>query len=179
MTSRATSIQRNEERMADASTAVVVEQLRAVLRESFEGPAGQQWTYFIDNEPSGGVFGTIDQLSAAQASIPSGRSGTSVAAHVHHLAFAVAASRAWLEGDRTQRDWNQSWRVSRVSDAEWARLRAELWREYEELTKVVEMVDLSKEMAVGLVIGAVAHSAYHLGAMRQKISLGMDDDGVA
>jgi hypothetical protein len=155
--------------MPETSSAVVVEQLRAVLREGFEGPSGERWTYFIDNEPDAGVFGTIDALSAREASRPSGPNGSTTAGHVHHLCFAVAASRAWLEGDRSQRDWNESWRVSTVDDAAWARLRASLWREYEELTKAVERIDPANEIAVGLVVGAVAHTAYHLGAMRQKV----------
>src|SRR5215510_9125025 len=143
-------IERNEDPMTDTSTAVVVDQLRAVLREGFEGPAGQRWTYFIDNEPNAGVFGTIDGLTAAQASSPSGPNATTTAAHVHHLCFAVSASRAWLDGDRSQRDWTESWRVREVDDAAWARLRAELWREYEALGKAIEHVTMNDEMSMGL-----------------------------
>ena len=41
--------------------------LTRMLREAFEGPPGP-WTYFTDTSPGTGVFGTIQGLSAAQAS---------------------------------------------------------------------------------------------------------------
>lgn len=85
--------------MTDTAPAFVVSQLRAVLREAFEGPQAK-WTYFIDNRPDAAVLGTVDGLSAEQASRSSGAGGTSIASHVHHLCFSLAASSAWIRGER-------------------------------------------------------------------------------
>jgi len=96
---------------------------RAVLREALEGPP-ERWSYFTDNSPDAGLFGTLAPLSAADASRPV--AGTSVAAHVHHVA--------------------------------WAR-------------QTVEAHALAGEEAFGGALVAVAHIAYHLGAIRQKIAV--------
>jgi len=147
--------------------AVIVHQLRDVLREAFEG-SPHTWTYFTDSGPGGGIFGTIGGIDAATASKPFGASGTTIASHVHHMAFSAEASTAWIRGDRSPRDWNESWRVTSVSDAEWAELRDRLREQYHELQAAVEDAALASEDSLGGAIGVVAHAAYHLAHIRQR-----------
>jgi hypothetical protein len=143
-----------------------------MLREAFEGPPGP-WTYFIDTSPGTGAFGTIGELSAAQASERGGPNHTTIAGHVHHLSSALALSRQALHArriTRTSRDRSLSWTLSTVDDAAWSSLRAELKREYESL--VVEVLSHATwdEDAIGIAFGAIAHAAYHLGAIRQRLT---------
>ena len=156
--------------MADAAPAFLVSQLRMVLREAFEGPQAE-WTYFIDNRPGSGALGTVEGLTAEAASRPSGDGQTTIASHVHHLCFSLAASSAWIRGERPELDWKESWRVRTVSAAEWQVLRQRLRREYEELLRAVEDKATSGEEAFGGAVGVIAHAAYHLGAIRQKVAL--------
>ena len=74
--------------MPDLATSNITGQLVAVLREAIEGPQ-HSWTYFTDNQPGTGLFGTIGPLSPADVSRPQGKSGTTIAGHVHHLAFCL------------------------------------------------------------------------------------------
>jgi hypothetical protein len=140
-----------------------------MLREAFEGPPGP-WTYFTDTSPGTGVFGTIDAFSAAEVSQESGPRHTSIAGHVHHLSSSLALSTRGLRGEPTSRDRSQSWTVSRVDDAAWAALRAQLRHEYETLVVAVESHAVWDEDAVGVAFGAIAHTAYHLGAIRQRLA---------
>lgn len=149
--------------------AQVLEQLLAVLREAFEGPADPRWSYFTDNAPATGLFGTLEGVDAALASRPVG--GTSVAAHVHHETFALEATAAWIRGDRSRRDWSQSWRVQQVDAAGWDALRQALRRGYEELREAVRAHGLDGEESAGGALAGVAHAAYHLGAIRQKLAV--------
>jgi hypothetical protein len=149
------------------SGADVVGQLLVVLREAVEGPPGP-WTHFIDNKPGAGLLGALEPLSAAEASRPWG--GSSIAAHVHHLAFALDVSAASLAGDNAHRDWNQSWTVSSVDDAAWKTLLARFRAEYANLILAVESHATTDEAALGAAIGVIAHVAYHLGAVRQKLA---------
>jgi hypothetical protein len=151
------------------SPAAIVQQLRDVLREAFEG-SPHTWTYFTDSGPSGGILGTIDGIDAATASKPFGTSGTTIAGHVHHMAFSAAASTAWIRGDRSPRDWNESWRVRSVSGPEWTELREKLREEYHELQAAVEDAALASEDALGGAVGVVAHAAYHLAHIRQRVN---------
>jgi DinB superfamily len=145
--------------------SAAVRQLSNVLQEAVEGSSGP-WTYFIDNRPGAGVFGALAALSAAEASRSQG--GTSIAAHAHHVAFAMEASAASIEGDRTPRDWKESWRVKAVNAAAWKELVGQLHREYRRLRLAVQSRAWSSEETFGETVGVIAHIAYHLGAIRQK-----------
>lgn len=145
----------------------LIPQLRGVLKEAFEGGQGS-WTYFIDNRPGTGMLGTLDAVSAAQASQPSGAGDSTIAAHLHHVCFALNEASSFIRGDHSPRDWSASWKVKTVDEAAWADLKARARREYEELMLAVASDALTSEMAFGGTIGVIAHMAYHLGAIRQK-----------
>jgi hypothetical protein len=151
--------------MADISTKVMIGELLNILDEAFEHPP-MPWTYFTDNNAGAGFFGTLAKLSAVEASHSSG--GTSIAAHVHHVVFSLAVSSAWMQGDRSSHDWQESWRISTVDDAAWSRLQEQLRSEYKNLRQVFASHASSSVEAFGGAIAAIAHAAYHLGAIRQK-----------
>lgn len=153
--------------MPEVSVETAIGQMIAVLREAFEGPA-ERWSYFTDNRPDAGVFGTLAPLSAAEASRPV--NGTTIAAHVHHVTFGLAVASARIRGDRTRRDWRESWRVSTVDDGTWERLREDLRRGYEDLREAIASRGASDEQTIGAALAAIAHAAYHLGAIRQKVA---------
>ena len=69
--------------MPEISSDLVLSQLAAVLREAVEG-SPERWSYFTDSGQKGGFIGTLTPLTAADASLPV--AGTSIAAHVHHVA---------------------------------------------------------------------------------------------
>lgn len=145
----------------------MTDQLLAVLREGWEGPA-HRLSYFLDKGPDAGLRNTLAKVSADDASREIG--GNSIAAHAGHVLFSFDAFGAFIAGDRTKRDWNQSWLVSTVDDASWAKLQSDLAARYEELLRTVETHAGAGEDALGGAIGVVAHLAYHIGAIRQKIA---------
>ncbi len=152
--------------MAQITMNDVIGQLLAVLIESFHGP--QQSGYYTDEDPEGGLLGTLNKLDAKQASQSLG--GTSIAAHVYHTTFGLEASTALINGDHTSRNWPESWRVSTADDATWKKMLDEMRTRYEELNKAIESHASSSVEAFGGAIGAIAHVAYHLGAIRQKVA---------
>jgi hypothetical protein len=155
--------------MTGTPPAVTVSLLTRMLREAFEGPPGP-WTYFTDTAPGTGVFGTINGLSAVQASQRGGPGHTTIAGHVRHLSSSLALSTLGLRGQPASRDRGRSWTVSSVDAAAWTALQAELRGEYETLVIAVETHAVWDEDALGVAIGAIAHAAYHLGAIRQRLA---------
>ena len=149
--------------------AMTVTLVTRMLREAFEGPPGP-WTYFTDTSPGTGVFSTINGLTAAAASTPGGPSHTTIAGHVHHLCSSLALSAAGLRGGSSSRDRSGSWTVSIVDDGEWTALRARLRDEYEKLLVAVSTRAVWDEELLGVAMGAIAHTAYHLGAIRQRLA---------
>lgn len=151
------------------SPAVTVGLVMRMLREGFDGAPGP-WTYFTDTSMGTGVLSTIDTLTAAQASHAGGPGLTTIAGHVHHLEASVTLTTRSLRGEAASRDRSRSWTVSAVDDAAWAALRASLRRAYEELVVAVGMRSTWDEDATGTAFGAIAHTAYHLGAIRQRLA---------
>jgi hypothetical protein len=153
--------------MTEITAEVVIGQLVSVLREAFEGPQ-EQWSYFADSGADAGLLGTLAKLSAAEASHPVG--GTSVAAHVYHVRFALAASSAWIRGERKSNDWAASWRVNVVDNGGWTQLQEQLRTGYSELLQAIQAGAMTSLPAFGGAVGAIAHVAYHLGAIKQKVA---------
>lgn len=147
---------------------VVIEQLLAVLQEGVEGPAGVG-SWFTDNDPNAGLAGTLARISAEDASRSYG--GASVAAHVHHTIFGMRASAAWIAGDRGPRDWNESWSVDVMDEAAWERAKQDMQEAYADLRDAIQAHAPSSPGSLAGAVGAVAHVAYHLGAIRNKIAL--------
>jgi hypothetical protein len=136
-----------------------------VLAEGIEGPHGER-SYFLDTD--GGLANTLARVSAADASRPLG--GNSIAAHVGHILFSFDAFGAYISGDRSSRDWNESWRVSAVDEAAWEKLRGDVENGYTRLRETIETHADANEDALASAAAAAAHLAYHIGAIRQKVA---------
>lgn len=142
------------------------EQLLAVLKEGYEGPS-ESGNWFLDG-PEAGLKNTLARLTPEEASRPWG--GSSIAAHARHIRFSLGASAAWISGDRSSRDWSESWNVSTVGPDEWNALQRDLGAGYDELrTAIAGHASKDPETLAGAV-GAIAHVAYHVGAIRQKVA---------
>ena len=159
----------SERASAGTPPAVTVALLVRMLREAFDGPPGP-WSYFTDTAPRTGVFGTISTLTASEASWQGGPGHSTIAGHVHHLRSSIALSTSSLRGESTSRDRSRSWTVSDVDESAWVALQAELRRAYEGLLVAVEMHSAWDEDALGAAFGAIAHTTYHLGAIRQRLA---------
>ena len=152
--------------MPEVSAPAITGQLLGALREAFEGP--ERWSYFTDT--GAGLLDTLEELTAEEAARPVG--GTSIAAHARHVLFALLSSAAWIEGDRTPRDWRSSWHTDPVDEAEWLDLLDGLRNASRDLRKAIEDHATDSEETLGGALGAIAHTAYHLGAIRAKAVCG-------
>jgi hypothetical protein len=155
--------------MTSAVSSPAVEASRTLLRETFEGPAGPS-TYYIDNDPKAGLFATLDGLGAEAASRAFGTGGATIAGHAFHVGFHLEMTAAWLRGDHEPRDWSRSWAVTAVDETAWADVRAGVRRRFEDLLRAIETEPSASAEDLATTIGAVAHAAYHLGAIRQRLA---------
>ncbi len=147
------------------NTQPIVPALRTILAEMLHGPTASG---YLLNHNDVGILRALDHLSAQAASATHG-GGASIAAHVDHLRYGFSLMNRWAAGENpyADADWTVSWRKNVVSDAEWAKLRADFAREAKQLLDVVATPREVNDEELNGVIGNLAHLGYHFGAIRQ------------
>jgi hypothetical protein len=140
-----------------------VESVAYLLRESFEGSPEGQGSAYLDRGI--GIFNTLGKLSAAEASRPLG--SMTVAAQTEHAKFYLDRICEFMNGRTESVNWEDSWLIETVNDEEWDALRESVKRSYEKTLQCLAGVDEWTNDRVGMAIGMIAHTAYHLGAIRQ------------
>jgi enamine deaminase RidA (YjgF/YER057c/UK114 family) len=145
------------------SKATFVESIAYLLRETFEGsPEGQPSAYL---DRGIGMFSTLDGLTSEQASAEVG--GTTAAAHAEHAKFYLDRLCEFINGRSERVNWDDSWLIDTVDENEWIALRSSVKNAYENSLRCLAGVDGWTDVQIGMAIGLVAHTAYHLGAIRQ------------
>ena len=137
--------------------------LAYLLRETFEGsPEGQPSAYL---DRGVGVFATLEKLSAEQAS--SAFNSTTIAAQTEHAKFYLDRLCEFIGGRTEKVNWEQSWLIETVNETEWDALRDGVRKSYENALRCFADLEDWNEKNVGMALGILAHTAYHLGAIRQ------------
>ncbi len=138
--------------------------LLAVLTEAFESVQG----YFLDPQTS--LFETLAEITAEEASIPVGGKCATIAAQVAHINFYLEVLERYMQSGQDESvDWGEIWRTVRaVTPEEWDASRERLKQTYQRLRRYIETYqNWETEGAIHGAIGLVAHTAYHLGEIRQ------------
>jgi hypothetical protein len=138
-----------------------------ILKETFEGPPPRTSSAYLDQ--GGGLFQTIENLTAEDASRAVRPDAPTVAAHCAHVKFYLDVLRRYVQGVSEQADWKQSWLTQTVGAAEWESLKQELREAYATVSETLRSVGDWGERPVGGALAVVAHTAYHLGAVRQLV----------
>jgi hypothetical protein len=98
---------------------------------------------------------------------------TTIAAHVDHVCYGLSLLNRWAAGEPNPwagADWDASWRRTTVSPERWRTLRDELRRAVDAWRKhVAARTDWDDLTAAGA-LSSAAHTAYHLGAIRQILA---------
>lgn len=140
--------------------------VQTLLKETFDGPE-RNASWFTEAKPGSGLFGTLENVSAEQASIPV--HGTTIAAQTDHTRYYLWVANSYLRGEEPAKDWEASWKISEVESITWRAFNDELQHEYNTLLKSIDSLDTLDEQTSHGLLGAIAHSAYHLGSIRQMI----------
>lgn len=137
-----------------------------VLEEAFENVHG----FFLDKGTS--LFETLEMITAEEASVPVGGKCATLAAQVKHVSFYLETLIRFVQtGQNTKVDWSEIWRnTGAVNADEWAAIKTHLREVYAQTRVMVQGIsDWSMENAMGGAIGMAAHTAYHLGEIRQAL----------
>jgi hypothetical protein len=157
--------------MSSIQATHITKALQTLIDETFNNVHG----LYLDKNTS--LFETLANITAEAASIPVGGKCASLAAQVSHVSFyleVVEKSVRHPTGEKT--DWDEIWRSDkRVSADEWETIQSELRINLNRIMKLIEETPaLSNEGAVSGAIAVIAHTAYHLGEIRQALCFFQD-----
>jgi len=142
--------------------------LLELLDETFDNVHG----YYLDKHTS--LFETLASITADEASIPVGGKCATLAAQIKHVAFyldvIVKSSR---DPNFPPADWGEIWRtVNRVTPEEWQSIQEELRTNYNQILNLIGTTTVwSSGDEIGGMLAVLAHTAYHLGEIRQALCI--------
>jgi hypothetical protein len=142
--------------------------LSNMLTEIFSGPPGEE--AYVLNPGDPGLLRQLDTIDAKTASTPPTPDQKTIAAHVDHVQFGLVILNRWASSEPNPwagADFNASWQRTTVSDDQWRALRDGLRREAGTWQTFVDARTTWDDMSAAAALSTVAHTAYHLGAIRQ------------
>jgi len=145
--------------------------LAKMLTEIFDGPPGDEAYLLNPGDP--GLLRQLDGISAAAASARPMPGKTNIAMHVDHVCFSLSLLNRWAAGEENpwaDADWAASWKCASVTDEEWRTLRENLHHAAHAWKQVAAMRTEWDEIAAAGSLSSAAHTAYHLGAIRQILA---------
>ncbi len=147
--------------------------LQTILTEIFDGPPGQT-AYLLDPGDPGLLrqLASIDDATASARPMP-GR--TTIASHVDHVLYGIDLLNRWSAGEANPwatADWEASWTRTSVEDAGWRDLVARLSAAAETWRRAVAARREWDDVSSAGALSSAAHTAYHLGAIRQLLAAG-------
>jgi len=154
-----------------AIDSVFLRALSNTLREIFDGPPGQE--AFLLNPGDPGLLSQLDAIDAEAASMRPMPGKTTIAAHADHVEYGLSLLNRWVAGEENpwaDADWNASWQRTTVTDEAWRTLRDRLRDSAERWRQAVARRATWDDLAAAGAVASAAHTAYHLGAIRQILA---------
>jgi hypothetical protein len=145
--------------------------LSQLLTEIFDGPPGEEAYLLNPGDP--GMLRQLETIDAKAASTRPMHGHTTIAAHVDHVHYGFTLLNRWAEGEANPwagADWNASWQRGTVTDEQWRKLRDGLRDEVKRWQAVVKTRTDWNPVTAGGALSSAAHTAYHLGAIRQLLA---------
>ena len=152
--------------------------LTTLLTEILDGPPGHE--AFVLNPGDAGLLGQLDTIPAAVASTRPMPGRTTIAAHVEHVLYGLQLLIRWAQGEENpwaDADWEASWQRNSLTQEQWDRTRAALREASATWQKAVAARTVWDEISAAGAMASAAHTAYHLGAIRQILAAAEVADG--
>jgi len=155
----------------NASDSIFQGALCKLLTEIFDGPPGGE--AYVLNPGDPGLLRQLESIDAHAASTRPMPGKTTIAAHIDHVHYGLTLLNRWAAGEANpwaDADWDASWRRGAVSDDQWRVLRDNLRRQAELWRKAVAARTAWDDTSAAGALSSAAHTAYHLGAIRQIVA---------
>jgi hypothetical protein len=138
------------------------------LEETFQSVRGM----YLDRGTS--LFETLDAVSSEDASRPAAGGCATVAAQVEHVRFYLDVLNDVMRKEEvTKVDWRAIWQnVQAVSPDEWEEQKRRLRESHGRVLDTLKNYEKWEgEYGISGALGVLAHTAYHLGGIRQTLGV--------
>ncbi len=147
-------------------TTKLTDSIFDLLDETFENHHG-----FYTYEGTS-LLKTLAGITAEEASIPVGGSCPTLAAQVAHTAFYLDVQGKSMRGEDEEVDWEDIWnRTGAVTPDEWEALKSNLKHSYDRVVATARTFEGWDTENSLIILAIIAHSAYHLGVIRQSLCI--------
>ena len=155
----------------NATDALFQRALSRLLIEIFDGPPGDEAYLLNPGDP--GLLRQLETIDAHTASTRPMPGKTTIAAHVDHVHYGLTLLNRWAAGEANpwaDADWNASWQRTAVTDEQWRTLRDSLRGQAESWRAAASTRTEWDDITAAGALASAAHTAYHLGAIRQILA---------
>jgi len=151
------------------SKSIVKESFKRELFDLLDETFNKVQGIYLDKGTS--LFETLETISAEEASRPVTTKCASIAAQVEHVRFYLQVLGDCIEGKPEEKvDWEESWQKKEVTSEEWEELKSQLRAMYQHVYELMDGVEKWEgEDDIGASFAILAHTAYHLGEIRQAL----------
>lgn len=149
-------------------TQSIVEQFTKELFDSLEETFEQVHGIYLDKGTS--LFETLESISAEDASRGVAERCPTIAAQVEHVRFYLdVLNDVLLRQEIVKVDWREIWQTVReVTPEEWEGQKCRLRESYQQVLATLKSIDgWTGEYDISGALSILAHTAYHLGGIRQ------------
>lgn len=141
--------------------------IKKLFNETFVGIGNENGTHYNDSSANSGICGVLDRIPADVASRVPRPGGKTIVGHTRHMLIYTNHVAKYLRKEKSQVDWSASFDPQAASLADWDELRGLLRRATDALLDAI--ATSQRDDVVACAIGAIAHGAYHLGAIKQIV----------
>lgn len=155
----------------NANDTIFQRALSTLLTEIFDGPPAKEAYLLNPGDP--GLLRQLESIDARTASLRPMPGKTTVAAHVDHVHYGFTLMNRWAAGEPNPfagAKWEESWQHTTVTDDQWRTLRDNLRQQFETWRKVIATRTEWDDRSAAGALSSAAHTAYHLGAIRQILA---------
>jgi hypothetical protein len=156
---------------ADTSDTIFQRALCKLLNEIFDGPPGS--AAYLLNPGDPGLLRQLESIDARAASARPMPGKTTIASHVDHVLYGFTLMNRWAAGEPNpfaNADWEASWKRTTATEDQWRSLRDNLREQADHWRKHVASRTAWDDMSAAGALSSAAHTAYHLGAIRQILA---------
>lgn len=155
------------------SVQIPLERLKPTLLEFIDETFSQVRGMYLDKGTT--LYETLDTVTPAEASRAAGPQSATIAAQVEHIRFYLDVLDEIIRTRNYEKkyNWREIWETVReVTPEQWEDLKRRLHQSHDRVMATIDgFENWDGPYDIGGVISIIAHTAYHLGGIRQALGV--------